>query len=186
VNRTSWPSHYTKGEKKRFTFETYVRIHTEQHAILNGLKEHGYSLINDSSFQSEGKKMMVFNKKNNEEDDRRIMKAERKQHYIIFVAPISFLDEELKADLGMKAKKEKEDKTSDAFCSLKVPIDQDDKVSKTYTVKVKINDSGGPEEFLKWRLILAEKVKNNGYTDNPDNIMNLASAILEGRSLEAF
>jgi hypothetical protein len=53
-------------------------------------------------------------------------------------------------------------------------------------VKVRIYDSGSQEEFLKWRLILAEQVKNNGYTDNPDNIMNLAQAMLAGRSLEAF
>jgi hypothetical protein len=33
---------------------------------------------------------------------------------------------------------------------------------------------------------LAEQVKNNVYTDNPDNIMNLAQAMLTGRSLEAF
>jgi hypothetical protein len=86
----------------------------------------------------------------------------------------------------MKAKKENEDETSDVFCSLKVPIDHKDKESKTYTVKVKRYDSGSPEEFMKWRLILAEKVKNNGYTDNPDSIMNLAQAMLAGRSLEAF
>jgi hypothetical protein len=69
---------------------------------------------------------------------------------------------------------------------LKVPIDHEDKESKTYTVKVKRYDSGSPEEFLKWRLILAEQVKNNGYTDNPDNIMNLAQEMLAGRSLDAF
>jgi hypothetical protein len=85
----------------------------------------------------------------------------------------------------MKAKTEKEDKTSDAFCSLKVPIDHDDKESKTDTTKVKIYDSGSPEEFLKWWLILAEQFKNNSYTDNPDNVMNLAQAMLAGRSLEA-
>jgi hypothetical protein len=51
---------------------------------------------------------------------------------------------------------------------------------------VKRYDSGSPEEFLKWHIILAEQVKNNGYTDNPDNIMNLAQAMLAGRSLEAF
>jgi hypothetical protein len=45
----------------------------------------------------------------------------------------------------MKAKKEKEDETSDAFCSLKVPIDHEDKESKAYTVKVKRYDSGSPE-----------------------------------------
>jgi hypothetical protein len=53
-------------------------------------------------------------------------------------------------------------------------------------LQLKIYDSGSPEEFLKWRLILVEQVKNNGFTDNPDNIMNLAQAMLAGRSLEAF
>jgi hypothetical protein len=76
----------------------------------------------------------------------------------------------LKAELGMKSKKEKEYETSDAFCPLKVPIDHEDKESKTYTVKVKRYDSGRPEEFLKWRLILAEQVKNNAYTDNLDKL----------------
>jgi hypothetical protein len=37
------------GEKKRFTWETYVRIHTEQHSILNSFEEYGYSGIDDSS-----------------------------------------------------------------------------------------------------------------------------------------
>jgi hypothetical protein len=37
------------GEKKRFTFETYVRIHTKHHAILNCLKEYGYSGIDECS-----------------------------------------------------------------------------------------------------------------------------------------
>jgi hypothetical protein len=114
------------------------------------------------------------------------MKAARKQQYIMCPAPISFLDDELKAELGMKSNKEKEDETSDAFCSLKVPIDHEDKEYKTYTVKVRRYDSGSPEEFLKWCLILAEQFKNNGYTDNPDKIMNLAQAMLAGRSLEAF
>jgi hypothetical protein len=130
--------------------------------------------------------MTVFSKQNYEEDEGRIIKAARKQQCIMFPAPISFLDDELKAELGMKAKKEKEDETSDAFCSLQVSIDHEDKESKTYTVEVKRYYSGSPEEFLKWSLILAEQVKNNGYTDNPDNIMNLAQAMLAGRSLEAF
>jgi hypothetical protein len=129
--------------------------------------------------------MTVFSK-DNYEDDGRIMKAARKQQYIMFPAPISFLDDELKAELGMKAKKEKEEETSDNYCSLKVPIDHRDKESKTYTVKVKRYDSGPPEEFLKLRLILAEQVKHNGYGDNADNSMNLAQAMLAGRSLEAF
>jgi hypothetical protein len=92
----------------------------------------------------------------------------------------------LKAELGMKVKKEKEEETSDNYCSLKVPIDHTDKESKTYTVKVKRYDSGPPEEFLKWRLILAKQVKNNGYGDNAYIIMHLARAMLAGRSLEAF
>jgi hypothetical protein len=33
---------------------------------------------------------------------------------------------------------------------------------------------------------LAEQIKNNGYEDNADNGMNLAQAMLAGRSLEAF
>jgi hypothetical protein len=37
------------SEKKRFTWETYVRIHTEQHSVLNGLKDYGYAGIDDSS-----------------------------------------------------------------------------------------------------------------------------------------
>jgi hypothetical protein len=37
------------GDKKRFTWETYVRIHTEQHAVLNVLKDYGYTGIDDSS-----------------------------------------------------------------------------------------------------------------------------------------
>jgi hypothetical protein len=37
------------------------------------------------------------------------MKAARKQQYIMFPAPISFLDDELKAELGMTKKKEKEE-----------------------------------------------------------------------------
>jgi hypothetical protein len=33
---------------------------------------------------------------------------------------------------------------------------------------------------------LSEQIKNNGYGENADNSMNLAQAMLEGRSLEAF
>jgi hypothetical protein len=36
-------------EKKRFTREIFVRIHTEKHSVLNGFKEYGYSGIDDSS-----------------------------------------------------------------------------------------------------------------------------------------
>jgi hypothetical protein len=65
-------------------------------------------------------------------------------------------------------------------------MDHEDKESKTYVVKVKKYDSGTPEEFLKWRLILNEEMKNNGYTASYDMAMDLAQAMLAGRSLEAF
>jgi hypothetical protein len=130
--------------------------------------------------------MTVFSKENYE-DDGRIVKAARKQQYIMFPAPISFLDDELKAELGTKKKeKENEEETSENYCSLKVPIDHTDKESKNYTVKVKRYDSGPPEEFLKWHLLLAEQIKNNGYGENADNSMNLAQVMLAGRILEAF
>jgi hypothetical protein len=52
---------------------------------------------------------MGFSKQNYEDqDDGRILKAGRKQQYIMFPAPISFLNAELKAELGMKMKKEEE------------------------------------------------------------------------------
>jgi hypothetical protein len=89
--------------------------------------------------------MTGFSKQNYEEDDGRIMKAARKQQYIMFPDPISFLNDESKEELGMKSKKEKEDETSNEFCSLKIPIDHEDKDSKTYTVKVKRYDSGSQE-----------------------------------------
>jgi hypothetical protein len=85
------------------------------------------------------------------------MKVARKQQYIMFPSPISFLNHELKVELGMKSKKEKEDDADDEFCSLKVPIYHEDKESKTYMMKVKKYDSGTPEEFMKWRLILKEQ-----------------------------
>ena len=37
------------GEKKRWSFEKYVKLHVDQHAILNGLTDHGYSGIDDRS-----------------------------------------------------------------------------------------------------------------------------------------
>jgi hypothetical protein len=50
---------------------------------------------------------MVYSKQSYEDqDDRRILKAARKQQFIMFPAPTAFLDDELKAELGMKPKKE--------------------------------------------------------------------------------
>jgi hypothetical protein len=65
-------------------------------------------------------------------------------------------------------------------------MDHEDKESKTYVVKVKKYDSGTPEEFLKWCLILNEQTKTNGYAGKYYMTMNLAQAMLEGRRLEAF
>jgi hypothetical protein len=131
--------------------------------------------------------MTVFSKQNYEDqDDGRILKAARKQQYIMFPAPIAFLSDELKAELGMKTKNEEEETDDAKFCSLKVPMDHVDKESKTYVVKVKKYNSGTPEDFLKWRPILNEKTKTNGYAGKHNMIMNLAQAMLAGRSLEAF
>jgi hypothetical protein len=59
--------------------------------------------------------MMVYSKQSYEDqDDRRILKAARKQQYIMFPAPIAFLNDELKAELGMKSKKEEEEMEDDA------------------------------------------------------------------------
>jgi hypothetical protein len=50
--------------------------------------------------------MMFLSKQNYEDqDDGRIMKAARKQQYSMLRALISFLNDELKAELGMKSKK---------------------------------------------------------------------------------
>jgi hypothetical protein len=65
-------------------------------------------------------------------------------------------------------------------------MDHEDKESKTYVVKVNKYDSGTPEEFLRWRLVLNEQMKNHGYSANYDMVVNLAQAMLAGRSLEAF
>jgi hypothetical protein len=50
--------------------------------------------------------MTVFSKQNYEDpDEGRILKAAMKQQYIMFPAPIAFLNDELKSELGMKTKK---------------------------------------------------------------------------------
>jgi hypothetical protein len=129
--------------------------------------------------------MTVYSKQSYEDqDDGCILKAARKQQYIMFPAPITFLYDELKAELGMKSREEEEEDDA-KFFSLKVPMDHTDKESNTYVVKVKKYDSGTPEEFLKWRLILNEQMKNHGYASY-DMVLNLAQAMLVGRSLEAF
>jgi hypothetical protein len=120
-----------------------------------------------------------------DQDDGRILKAARKQHYIMFPVPISFLNDELKAELGMKTKKEDEEDDT-KLCSLKVPIEPEDKDSNTYIDKIHKYDTGTPEEFLKWWMTLTEQIKTNGYGGKYDIVMNLAQAMLHGRGLDAF
>jgi hypothetical protein len=103
----------------------------------------------------------------------------------MFPASISFLNDELKARLGIKTTKEDEENDTH-FCSLKVPIDPADKDSKTYIVKIHKYDTGTPEEFLKWRMTLMEQIKANGYGGKYYMVMNLARAMLYGRGLDAF
>jgi hypothetical protein len=61
----------------------------------------------------------------------------------MFAGPIAFLNDELKAELGMKPKKEEEEDDA-KFCSLKFPMDHEDKESKTYDFKVKKYYTGTP------------------------------------------
>jgi hypothetical protein len=67
--------------------------------------------------------MTVYSEQSyDDQDDGRILKTARKQQYIMFPSPISFLNDELKAELGMKAKKYEEEE-DEKLCSLKVPMD---------------------------------------------------------------
>jgi hypothetical protein len=53
--------------------------------------------------------MTVYSKQSYEDqDDGRILKAARKQQYNIFPAPIAFLKDKLKSEVGMKSKREEE------------------------------------------------------------------------------
>jgi hypothetical protein len=85
----------------------------------------------------------------------------------------------------MKVKKDEEEDDA-KFCSLKVPMDHEDKDSKTYVVKINKYDTGNPEEFLRLRLTLNEQMKNHGYSGNYNMAMNLAQVMLARCGLEAF
>jgi hypothetical protein len=62
--------------------------------------------------------MTAYSKINyDEQDDGRILKAARKQQYIMFPAPIAFLNHELKSELRMKTKKDDEEDDTKC-CSL--------------------------------------------------------------------
>jgi hypothetical protein len=114
-----------------------------------------------------------------------MLKAASKKQYIVFPAPIAFLNNELKAELGMKTKKE-EDEEEVQFFSAEVPIDAADRDSKTYTVKIQKYELGAPDDFLKWWTTLNEQIKNNGFTGNYEMDMNLALAMLAEHSLDDF
>jgi ATP sulfurylase len=120
-----------------------------------------------------------------EQDNGRILKSTRKQKYIMFPAPIAFLNDELKAELGMKTKNEEEN-IEVLCCCLKVPIDAIDKESNTYNVKIQKYNMGPPEDILKWRTTLNEKIKNTLFAGNYEMVMNLAQAMLAGRRLDDF
>jgi hypothetical protein len=92
---------------------------------------------------------VVYSKQSyDDQDGGCILKDARKQQYIMFPAPIVFLNDELKAELGTKTKKD-EGEDDVKLCSLKVPIDHEDKDSKTYVAKIKKYDTGMPEEFVR-------------------------------------
>jgi hypothetical protein len=118
--------------------------------------------------------MTVYSKQSyDDQDDGHILKASRKQQYIMFPAPFTFLNDELKAELRKKSKKEEEEDGA-KFWWFKVPMDHEDKDSKTYVVKIKKYDTATPEEFLRWRLVLNNQMKTHGYSGKYDMVMNLA------------
>jgi hypothetical protein len=62
--------------------------------------------------------MTVYSKiKYDNQDDGCILKAAREQQYTMFTAPIAFLNDELKAELGMKTKKDDEEDDTTFFFS---------------------------------------------------------------------
>jgi hypothetical protein len=48
-----------------------------------------------------------------DQDDGQNLKPTKKQQYIMFPAPIAFLNDELKEELGMKTKKTKKEEEED-------------------------------------------------------------------------
>jgi hypothetical protein len=86
----------------------------------------------------------------------------------------------LKEELGMKENKDEEE-DNEKFCSLKMPMDHNDKGSKKYGVNIKKCDTETPEEFLRCKMTLNKHIKNHGYTASYDTVMNLAQSMLEGR-----
>jgi hypothetical protein len=122
--------------------------------------------------------MTIYSKQSyDDQDDGRILKVS-----IMFPAPIAFINDELKAEPGMKANKdEKEEEMK--FCSLNVPMYHEDKDPNTYMVKINKCDTGTPEELLIRRLTLNEQIKNHGYSGHYEMVINLTQAMLAVRGL---
>jgi hypothetical protein len=130
--------------------------------------------------------MAVYSKLSyDDQDDGRILKAARKQQYIIFHAPIAFLNDELKAELGMKTNKEEEEDEM-IFCIFKVPIDASGKDYKTYSVQIRKYGMGSLEGFLNWRMTLNKQIRNKWFAGNYQMVMILAQAMLVRCSLGDF
>jgi hypothetical protein len=104
---------------------------------------------------------------------------------LFFSPPVAFLNDRLKAELGMKANMDDEENDVEVF-SLKVPVEHKDKDSKTYMVKIKKYDTGTQEEFLRWRVTSNEQTKSHVFSGNYEIVMNFAQAMLAGRGLEEF
>jgi hypothetical protein len=93
--------------------------------------------------------MTVYSKQSyDDQDGGHILKAARKQQYVMSPDTISLLNDELKSELGMKTNKDQEEDDA-KYCSLKVPMAHENKESKTYLVKIKKYDTGNPEAFLR-------------------------------------
>jgi hypothetical protein len=98
---------------------------------------------------------------------------------------VALLNDKLKAELGMKTKKDEEEDDA-KYWSLMVPMDHEDKESKMYMTMIKKYYTGASEEFMRWKLTLNEKMKNHGSSVDYTMVMNLVQEMLAGHGLEAF
>ena len=128
---------------------------------------------------------MTVHSKHNYDEDGRLQKAARKQQYTLFPAPIPFLNQELKDELGMSYK-EVEEPAKSRYAELKVPTDYKDAKTVYWNAKTLKYNKGTAEEFLKWRATLLSFTKNYGYDQFPGKIMTLSQSMLEGRAQDTF
>ena len=128
---------------------------------------------------------MTVHSKHNYDEDGRLQKATRKQQYTLFPAPIPFLNQELKDELGM-IYKEVEEPAKSRYAMLKVPTDHKDDKTVYWNAKMLKYNKGTAEEFLQWCATLLYFTKSYGYDQAPGKIMTLAQAMLEGRAQDTF